>query len=243
MTGSDASPSEMPTVPFHGQVGRDHQDELLLDMILDRRPLPPSAPPGILALADKLVGLAAPPGAGELPGEAAALAAFLRSGSLASTLVLAGEPPRQPRGRRFLAGRVRLSAAVAVVTVCLSGTAAAAYAGALPASVQNLAHSVIDAPAARHAAHHGHDAPGQRGGHPGVMRSSPPAPGSGHPAKPGKEKAHRPRHHRRQHGTPAKGPKPTPTHPAHSARPASTPSPSHLAVKTHPTGPQGQPSR
>jgi hypothetical protein len=242
MTGSGASPSEMPKVLFPGQVGGDDHDELL-DMILDRRPLPPSAPPGIRALADKLVGLAVPPGAGELPGEAAALAAFLRSGSLASTLVLAGEPPRQRRGRRFLAGRVRLSAAAALVTVALSGTAAA-YAGVLPASVQNLAHRMIDAPAAHPAAHHGHDAPGQLGGHPGGVRSSRPIPGTGHPAKPGNEEAHKPRHHgRHHHGKPANVPTPKPTPPAHSARPTSTPSPSHPAVKAHPSSPQGQAGR
>src|SRR5215469_9641990 len=218
MSGSDASSSEMPKVPFPGQAGRD-EDELLLDMILDRRPLPPSAPPGMHALADKLVGLAAPPRAGELPGEAAALAAFLRSGSPASKLVLAGEPPRHRRGRRFRAGRARLSAAAAVVTVALSGTAAA-YAGVLPTSVQNFAHRMIDAPATDHAAHHGHNAPGQRGGHSGVMRSSPPVNGSGHPAKPGQQKTHKPRPHRRHHGKPAKAPQPKPTHPAHSARPA-----------------------
>jgi hypothetical protein len=230
MTGSDASSSEMPKVPFPGRTGRD-QDELLLDMILDRRPLPPSAPPGMHALAAKLVGLADPPGAGELPGEAAALAAFLRSGSPASTLVLAGEPPRHRRGRRVLAGRARLSVAAAVVTVALSGTAAA-YAGALPASVQNFAHRMIDAPAALHAAHHGHDAPGQRGGHPGGVRSSRPGSGSAHPAKPGQQKAHKPRHHGRHHGkrgnepkgtpAPKRTPKPKPTHPAHTASAAST---------------------
>src|SRR5258708_24300292 len=139
MTGSGASPSEMPKVPFPGQAGRDHQDELLLDMILDRRPLPPNVPPGIVALADKLVGLAAPPGAGELPGEAAALAAFLRSGSLASTLVLAGEPPGQRRGRRLLAGRAPLSAAVAVATVGLSGTAAAYVRCRHPSRISRIA--------------------------------------------------------------------------------------------------------
>ncbi len=52
MTGPDASSSEMPKVPIPGLAGRD-QDELLLDMILDRRPLPPGAPPGMHALADK----------------------------------------------------------------------------------------------------------------------------------------------------------------------------------------------
>ena len=222
MTGSDASSSEMPKVPFPGQAGRD-QDELLLDLILDRRPLPPSAPPGMHALAAKLVGLAALPGAGELPGEAAALAAFLRSGSPASTLVLAGEPPRQRRGRRVLAGRARISAAAAVVTVALSGTAAA-YAGVLPTSVQNFAHRTIDAPAAHRAAGHGHDAPGQGSGHPGGVRSPRPASGSAHPAKPGQQKAHKPRHHARHHRKSANEPKGNPE-PKRTPKPKATPTP------------------
>jgi hypothetical protein len=98
-------------------------------------------------LAGKLVGLAASPGGGELPGEAAALAAFVRSGSPASTLTLAGGPPGRRR-HALTAGRARLSAAAAAVIVGLSGTAAAAYAGVLPAAVQNFAHHVIGAPAA-----------------------------------------------------------------------------------------------
>jgi hypothetical protein len=223
MTGSDASSSEMPKVPFPGQVGRD-QDELLLDMILDGRPLPPGAAPRIVALAENLVGLAAPPSAGELPGEAAALAAFLRSGSPASTLTLAGGPPQRRRRRRLAAGRARLAAAVAVVTVVLSGTAAG-YAGVLPASVQDFAHRIIDAPAPQHAAHHPHGATRRQGGHPGAAPSSSRTAGPEHPAKPGKGKAHKGRHHGRHPGKGTKKPKPHPTHPAHPAKPHPSHSP------------------
>ena len=224
MTGSDAPWNEMPKVPIPGQVGRD-QDELLLDMILDSRPLPPGAAPGMRALAENLVGLAASPGAGELPGEAAALAAFLRSGSPASTLTLVGGPPERSRRRRLTAGRARLSAAIAVLTVAVSGTAAA-YAGVLPASVQDFAHRIIDAPAPHHAA--GLDSGSQhRAAHPGGAPSSSPTGGSGHPAKPGKAKGHKGRHHGRHLGKGAKKPKPKPTHPAHPASPGAKAHPSH----------------
>jgi hypothetical protein len=47
---------------------------------------------------------------------------------------------------------VKLAAAAAAAAVVLGGTAAAAFAGALPASVQKLAHETIGAPAARHSA-------------------------------------------------------------------------------------------
>jgi hypothetical protein len=235
MTGSDASSSEMPRVPIPGQVGRD-QDELLLDMILDGRPLPPGAAPRMRALAENLVGLAAPPGAGELPGEAAAMAAYLRSGSSASTLTLAGGLPERQRRRRLSVGRARLAAAIAAVTVALSGTAAAAYAGALPASVQDFAHRIIDAPAAHNAAHHLHGKVRQRASHPGAAPSSSGPAGSGHPAKHGKAKGHEGRHHGRHLAKGKKQPKPHPTHPAHPAHPA------HLA-KAHPSHSPGTSNR
>ena len=230
MTGPDASSGEMPRVQMPGRVGRD-QDDLLLDMILDRRPLPPDAPPGMHALASKLVGLAAMPGAGALPGEAAALAAFIRSGSPASTLTLAGVPRRVRRRGRVRAGRARLAAAVAVVAVGLSGTAAAAYAGVLPAPVQEFAHRTIGAPAAHTAAHHGDGTAQHRSSHPGPVSPSPHAGRPAHPAKPGKEKVHaRPRHRgqqvKRQRNKKATHPV-KPPHPTHSPRPAKRhPSPS-----------------
>ncbi len=222
MTGWDASSNEMPKVPIPGHVGRD-QDELLLDMILESRPLPPGAAPGMRALAENLAGLAAPPGAGALPGEAAALAAFARSGSPASTLTLAGGPPERPRRRRLTAGRARLSAAIAVLTVAVSGTAAA-YAGVLPASVQDFAHRIIDAPAPHNAAHHAHGGSQHRADHPGATPSSLPTAGSGHP---GKAKGHAGRHHGRHLGSGAKKPRPKPSHPASPAHPGAKAHPSH----------------
>jgi len=214
MTGPDASSGEMGRVSMPGQAGRDH-DEVLLDMILDRRPLPADAPPGMHALAGGLTGLAATPAGGELPGQAAAMAAFARAGSPASTLTLAGEPSRRRRGGRLAAGRARLAAAVAVTAVALSGTAAAAYAGVLPAAVQNFAHHVIDAPAGRDTGQHGGGARHQSG-HPGRPSLHP-----AHPAKPGKQNGHKGRGHRGNHGQAGKKPKPShppkPPHPTHSA--------------------------
>ena len=220
MTGPDASSNEMPRVPFPGHARRD-QDELLLDMILDRRPLPPDAPAGMHALADNLVGLAALPGGSELPGEAAALAAFLRSGSPTNTLTLPGLPRERHRRRRLAAGRARLSAAIAVLTVVLSGTAAA-YAGALPTSVQNFAHRMIDAPPAHHAAKHPHDGLRQRAHHDGAEPSLPPPTRSPHPVKPGQEKKTRKGGQHRGHqgtGKRSKEPNPKPTHSEHPSHP------------------------
>jgi hypothetical protein len=221
MTGPDASSGEMGRLSVPGRAGRDH-DEVLLDMILDRRPLPPDAPPGMHTLAGGLAGLAAAPGEGQLPGQAAALAAFARSGSPASTLPLPGVPSQPRQGRWLTAGRARLSAAAAVIVVAVSGTAAAAYAGVLPASVQNFAHRVIDAPAAHHQVPDGRGGQGQQGRSPGTAR---PSPHAGRPAKPGKQKGHKGRGHRSEHGQPAK--KPKPSHPAHPSHPAPTAHPGH----------------
>lgn len=132
-----------------------YTDELL-DMILDGRPVAADAPRQLIVLADRLADLAGPAPAGELPGEAAALAAFsqrVRPGAPAPEL----SPPSRPKtGRRQTAARARLASVIAAAVVVAGGTAAA-YAGVLPASVQQFAHRAIGAPTA-------HPAPGHERG-------------------------------------------------------------------------------
>jgi hypothetical protein len=183
----DASWHEMPGIPLPGWLS--HQpDEQLLDMILAGRPLPPDAPHGLHAVADQLAGMAPSPGPGPLPGEAAALAAFSRA-------VHPGGTPVRPRRqavsrlhRLVTAGRLRLAAAGAAIAITL-GSTAAAYAGALPAPVQNLAHRLIDAPTA----HGGSGGSLQPRTHPGAPRASRGAGGSSHAHSlpPGQSKGHR----------------------------------------------------
>ena len=67
---------EMPGF-FPGRPGGEH-DEPLLDMIVARRPIPPGAPPEIHGLARMFAAVAGPAEPGDLPGQAAALAAFTR---------------------------------------------------------------------------------------------------------------------------------------------------------------------
>jgi hypothetical protein len=215
----------MPRVPFPGRAGRD-EDDPLLDLILDRQPLPASAPAGLLALADSFDGLATPPGTGEMPGQAAALAAFRRASWPASTRPTAAGSPGHRRRIRLRAGRARLSAAVAAVIMALSGTAVAGYAGALPASLQSFAHRMIGAPAPQHAAHHAHGAAEPRAGHPGSQPSPTHATSPAHRAKPGKKKAIYGRGHRSQTGKHAKKPKRAhPARPQPKAHPSRTPGP------------------
>jgi hypothetical protein len=138
---------EMPGF-FPGRPGGEH-DEPLLDMILERRPVPPGAPPEIHGLAHMLAAVAGPAEPGELTGEAATLAAFTRLG------FPVGVSPAAPRSARRSVpewrarGRLPLAAALTAVAVGLGGTAAA-YAGVLPDPIQHFAHEIIGAPAPHH---------------------------------------------------------------------------------------------
>jgi hypothetical protein len=110
------------------------------------------------------------------------------------------------------AGRARIATAVAALGLVL-GTTAAAYAGALPAQVQDFAHRIIGAPAAQHPARPPHPASTRQPPHRPVPRPTHPAhqpPGQQKAAKvpPGQAKGHQ------KH--------PRPVKPAHSPKPAHT---------------------
>jgi hypothetical protein len=210
MTGPDASWHEMPGFTLPGWLGRD-ADEQLLDTIIAGLPLPPSAPREYHAVAAQLAGLATPAGPGPLPGETAALAAFsssVSSGSPSSVAAGAGvgrahlggaarggASARGEAWRRgvLTAGRARIAAAVTAIGLVL-GTTAAAYAGALPAQVQDFAHRMIGAPAAHHQAarplpassHH----PGRQHAPPAVHPTHQPPGQQQHRTPPGHAKGH-----------------------------------------------------
>src|SRR5260370_33563255 len=120
MSGPDASRGEMPGFSFPGRPGGEH-DEPLLDIIFDRRPLPPGASAEMHDLAVMLTALAGPAEPGELAGEAAARAAFARVASPARISAAAGRPARRRpsppparrrRSRPSAHGRFRLAAAL-----------------------------------------------------------------------------------------------------------------------------------
>ena len=159
-------------MPFPGRPGGEH-DEPLLDMLFGARVLPPDAPPEMHDLARMLAALAGPAGPSELAGEAAAVAAFSRFTSPAGISSRSPSPgparhrlsrrqaPRRPVQRATLA-KALLGAAAMV------GGIAAAYTGALPGPIQQVAHITINAPApsppaARQSAvkprQHGHTSP------------------------------------------------------------------------------------
>jgi hypothetical protein len=169
MSMPDALPSEMPGFPTPSRPDGEH-DEPLLDMIFDGRVIPPDAPQEMHDLQRMLSALAGPAEPGELAGEAAARAAFIRLASPASISLAASRPPahqgtRRPashrvpsRRRARRAGRrAGLAAALCTAAAVLASTAAA-YAGVLPEPIQQLAHTTVGAPAPHH-----HGSPAQAG--------------------------------------------------------------------------------
>jgi len=147
MSGPDAMHHEMPGI-FPGRPGGEH-DEPLLDMLLERRPIPPGASPEMHDLARLLAAVAGPAEPGDLAGEAAARAAFRRLASPAGTSHAASRSARHRLTKRPARGRLPLAAALAVAAAGL-GSATAAYLGALPSPIQHLAHEMIGAPPPLH---------------------------------------------------------------------------------------------
>jgi hypothetical protein len=135
---------EMPGF-FPGRPGGEH-DEPLLDMILERRPIPPGAPPEIHGLARMLAAAAGPAEPGDLAGQAAAHAAFTRLVSPPGASPAALRSARRSLPERPARGRLPLAVALAAAAAGLSSTAAA-YAGVLPSPIQHFAHVTIGAPA------------------------------------------------------------------------------------------------
>ena len=147
MTGPDAMHGEMPGF-FPGRPGGE-RDEPLLDMIFDRRPLPPGAPPEMHDLARLLTAVAGPGESEELAGEATALAAFARHVSPAGISPAASRPARRWLPGRPARGRLPLAAALVAAAIGL-GSITAAYAGVLPGPIQHFANDTFGAPNPSH---------------------------------------------------------------------------------------------
>jgi len=149
LSGPDAMHDEMPGF-FPGRPGGEH-DEPLLDMILERRPIPPGASPEFHGLARMLAAVAGPAEPGDLAGQDAAQAAFARLASRPGTSHAALRSARRSLSERPARGRLPLAAALAVAAAGL-GSTAAAFAGVLPSPIQHFAHETIGAPPPPHVA-------------------------------------------------------------------------------------------
>jgi hypothetical protein len=149
MGDPDASSGEMARFMFPSRPGRE-LGEPLLDALLEGRSLPPDAPGEFCAVAEMLADLAGPAEPGELAGEAAARLGLTRTASPAGVSPVAHRSARRRRSRISVPVTARLGTALIVAAVGLGGVSAA-YAGALPGPLQNIAHRLFGAPPERHA--------------------------------------------------------------------------------------------
>ena len=131
----------MPNFPWRASGSVPPVGDGELDELLTAGQPPQHAAPALQPVAELLAALQAGPADSELAGKARALAAFRGAAGLQHR-------EHRVRARRPALLRARFAAAAAsAVVVAVGGTAAAAYAGALPASLQRVAHVVIAAPA------------------------------------------------------------------------------------------------
>lgn len=137
----------MPSFQWSKHRDRPVIGDASLAALLAGAELPAGSAPELRSLAEALAGLRGQPGPGELAGEAETLTAFRHQfGAMnAPRRSRARKPPR-----RFRPRPVRAAAAAAAMALSLGGIATAAYADALPASLQLLAHDIAGAPAPDH---------------------------------------------------------------------------------------------
>jgi hypothetical protein len=145
----------MPILPWSARGGIPPVGDPAYDALLDGHPVAKDVAQGLRPVAEAIAALNGEPETRELDAEAGALAVF-RGG-----IGMSAELARSRRRRRSLLASLlsaKLAAVAAAAAVTLGGVAAAAYAGALPASIQKLAHDTLGAPAAHRSAHPAHSA-------------------------------------------------------------------------------------
>jgi hypothetical protein len=149
VTGYVVSDDDMPNIPWPGRRDTSAIEDAALAALLSGHQ-PDDLPAGLQPAADVVAALMARPAGDELAGETLAMAEFRKR-------VGVSDLSRRSRRRRPAVLTSLMSAKVAVaaaaVAITLGGVATAAYAGALPASAQSIAHDWIDAPAAHKGSH------------------------------------------------------------------------------------------
>jgi hypothetical protein len=143
MSRDGACHGDMPTSPRLQPGGIPPVGDPAFDALLDRALTPENAPAGLRPLAEAFDALAAMPGPGQPGAEASALVAF-RDQLGGSVQRARRRPGRHPVLTSRLSAKVAAAATVAALAV--GGTAAAAFAGKLPARAQKFAHDTIGAP-------------------------------------------------------------------------------------------------
>jgi PT repeat len=145
----------MPIFPWPARGDVPPAGDPAFDALLSGHLLPEDAAEGLRPVAEAIAALNAAPATSELAAEANVLAVFR------GAVGMSAKPTRSPRRRHPLLTSLlsaKLAAAAAAAAVAVGGVAAAAYAGALPASMQKLAHDTVGAPSAHPSAHPTHTA-------------------------------------------------------------------------------------
>jgi hypothetical protein len=138
----------MPNYPWYSDTGATSAEDAADAALLSGAELPVESATGLQPVADVLAALRAEPAGGELVGEAAALAEFRQRTGM-STGLHRSRRRRRPVLTSLLSAK---AAAAAIAALSLTGAAAAAYSGSLPAPAQKLAHDLVGAPAAHSSA-------------------------------------------------------------------------------------------
>ena len=144
MTGRDVPDDEMPNFPLSQHPGPGPVPDEALDVLL-RGSRPLAAVPELQPVAELLGALTSAPEPAELAAQEQAMAVFRGQASLPVPVLGPGRHAR--RGWQSRLRSARAAAAVAATAVTLGGFATAAYAGALPAPAQRIAHTALGAPA------------------------------------------------------------------------------------------------
>jgi len=144
VTGQDVPDRDMPDFTCPNRRDLPLISDASLAALLTGAELPPGSGPQLRPLARALAELAGRPTEDELAGEADMLTAFREH---FGAPVSARDTSRNRRSR-LRSRHLPLRAAAIATILGLGGLATAAYAGALPAGLQRLAHDTIGAPAA-----------------------------------------------------------------------------------------------
>jgi hypothetical protein len=144
MSGWDVSDADMPNIPGSQRADVPELPDGALDALLTGDLVTDEAYAGLQPAAAFLAALNAAPQDGELAGHARALAEFRRRDGM--PVHTRRSARRRSRLLAALLTAKAAAAAAAVAAAALSGVAAAAYTGTLPAPAQQFAHSMIGAP-------------------------------------------------------------------------------------------------
>lgn len=142
MSGGGVSDDDMPIFLWSSRGDVPPVGDPAFDALLTGNLPPEDTADGLRPVAEAIAALNAVPVTSELAAEASALTVFRAAGGSGASV--------RPRRRRhpLLTSLLSAKLAAAAVAVTLSGAAAAAYTGALPAPAQKFAHAALGAPAA-----------------------------------------------------------------------------------------------